>query len=106
MVDSVDMQERIPLSFHRVSAWLASCLEIDKFSPSDISKRGDHLHLPRLMHTKFFLSLAVWVSLTNLSLQAQSLFSDSFDEDRSADWIIYDDSVDGVSDATVQFAHD
>ena len=33
-------------------------------------------------------------------LQAQSLFSDSFDEDRSADWIIYDDSVDGVSDAT------
>ena len=39
-------------------------------------------------------------------LQAQSLFSDSFDEDRSADWIIYDDSVDGVSDATVQFAHD
>ena len=52
------------------------------------------------MQTKFFLSLAVWVSLTNLSLQAQSLFSDSFDEDRSADWIIYDDSVDGVSDAT------
>ncbi len=58
------------------------------------------------MHTKFFLSLAVWVSLTNLSLQAQSLFSDSFDEDRSADWIIYDDSLDGVSDATVQFAYD
>ncbi len=34
------------------------------------------------------------------------LFSDDFDRDTSADWIVIDESLDAVPDATVIFAHD
>lgn len=60
----------------------------------------------RLMYIKSLFFPTVLVPLLHLSLAAQPAFTDAFDEDRSADWIVHDESVDGVSDFTVQFAHD
>ncbi|MDA7682326.1 hypothetical protein N8625_01230, partial [bacterium] len=58
------------------------------------------------MYIKSLFFPTVLVPLLHLSLAAQPAFTDAFDEDRSADWIVHDESVDGVSDFTVQFAHD
>lgn len=58
------------------------------------------------MYIKSLFFPTFLVSLLHLSLAAQPAFTDAFDEDRSADWIVHDESVDGVSDFTVQFAHD
>ncbi len=45
-------------------------------------------------------------ALTSTSLHGQALFSDSFDTDSSGDWDVFDDSLNGIPDATVIFAHD
>ena len=37
---------------------------------------------------------------------AEVIFSDSFDQDSSADWIVIDESLNEIPDATVIFAHD
>src|SRR6266480_8087574 len=52
--------------------------------------------------------LAVFLLVLSLSgtLRGQTLFSDNFDTDTSAQWIVFNGSTDGTPDFTVQFAFD
>ncbi len=52
--------------------------------------------------------LATCVGAVGLSMAhgAEVIFSDSFDQDTSADWIVIDESLNDIPDSTVIFAHD
>ncbi|NBQ26323.1 MAG: hypothetical protein EBU26_19090, partial [Verrucomicrobia bacterium] len=58
------------------------------------------------MTSSRILTATLFGCLIIANLQAQILFEDDFEVDRAQDWTVYDESVDGVPDAVVSFAHD
>jgi len=60
----------------------------------------------KFMTSPRILTATLFGCLIIANLQAQVLFEDDFEVDRAQDWIVYDESVDGVPDAVVSFAHD
>jgi hypothetical protein len=54
----------------------------------------------------FLLGVCVFFVSISPILGGEVIFSDDFDQDSSADWIVVEDSVSSTPDATVIFAHD
>lgn len=59
------------------------------------------------MKTRFALLLTILMGqILGPATRGQEIFSDNFDTDTSADWIVIDESINEIPDATVIFAHD
>jgi hypothetical protein len=59
------------------------------------------------MKTRFALLLTILMGqVIGPATRGQEIFSDNFDTDTSADWIVIDESINEIPDATVIFAHD
>ncbi|MDA7618471.1 MAG: Calx-beta domain-containing protein [Verrucomicrobiota bacterium] len=58
-----------------------------------------------MKHALRLLTIAL-LSLTTPLMHGQEVFADHFEEDTSSGWTILDDSLNGIPDATVMFAHD
>ena len=52
------------------------------------------------------LGIGLIIAMQSSALAGEIIFSDGFDQDSSADWIVQEDSQSETPDATVIFGHD